>query len=142
VQFQDDAGKAAALKLSKTSLDGALISVLPSKFAVAEPSPKVVERAVPLVPMSVDPESEQRGATKGSTHPPSGQHAIKSQGAFKPRGLGIKQTAKVPNAPAKKLALGAIAHTQPSDGEGANVSMDVTAHEAAMSNADFRKFYS
>lgn len=131
VQFLDENGKNAALKMNKTMLHGMRISVLPSKFpAIVDDTTKREDSMEISSNGSLEGNVDNEGKLLPSTAP------VSSTIILKPRGLGLKS--KVPNKPQKKLH---IEHGEPRTERINDDTKGVNEASLSLSNEDFRKFF-
>ena len=135
VQFVDEAGRDAALKLNKTLLHGMRISVLPSKF------PAVVdEKSTRDDSMDISSHSSADGKVDKEENSPSKEWIIpqvKNKLPFKPRGLDLR--GKPPAKPPKKLHVDDGSAKPESNNVAAPT--EVSTSSRPLSNDDFRKFF-
>ena len=136
MQFIDECGREAALKLNKTLLHGMRISVLPSKFpAVIEEKSKGDDSMMDVSNHdSVDNKGgkEERSPSKVWLIP----HAA-NKVSLRPRGLDLK--GKMPTKPPKKLHV-EDASVKPEGIDAPSPSQTNTSAKP-LSNEDFRKFF-
>ena len=141
VQFVDEAGRDAALKLNKTLLHSMRISVLPSKFPAV-----LVDTSGRDDSMDISSHASMDDKINKEESPPAKVWVIPqvtSKGmAFKPRGLDLKT--KAPTRPAKKLHVDA-GSAMPESNDVAPPAdapqVDVSTSSKSLSNDDFRKFF-